>query len=71
MQGGSHAPGVDDETYGQGTADGLHDSARAWQPPLFLGLKGKAHIVGNDQTEYEWAPLPEGRALRSVLHVFE
>jgi hypothetical protein len=59
VQGGSHAPGVDDETYGQGTADGLHDSARAWQPPLFLGLKGKAHIVGRDQTEYEWAPLPE------------
>ena len=59
MQGGAPAPGVNDETYGQGTADGLHDSARAWQPPLFLGLKGRAHINGNEQTEYEWAPLPE------------
>lgn len=59
VQGGSAAPGVPDEAYAMGGADGLHDSARAWQPPLYLGLKGKAHIVGADRTEYEWAPLPE------------
>ena len=35
VQGGSHAPGVDDETYGQGTADGLHDSARLAAAPVF------------------------------------